>query len=150
MSSQSGQCLCGNVKVAAQGKMTHASACHCTMCRQQNGGGAFHGAIFENGVTVSGDALKWYASSPYGERGFCSSCGTTIAWRMQGEDTEMSLALGLFDSKILEMMNVKIGSRIFADEAGSYADLPQDVPHMTAAETFAYFEKMMAEKANDL
>jgi hypothetical protein len=41
----------------------------------------------------------------------------------------------------------KIEGRIFVDEAGDYAAIPHDVPHMTGAEAIAHFTKMMSEKA---
>jgi len=129
-----GHCLCGKTTATASGTLTSADACHCTMCRKQNAGGAFHAAQFSEGVTLSGEPLRWYAASEHGERAFCSACGSTLAWRLQSQPDGIGVSLGLFDTA-----PGKIDSRIFVEEAGAYADVPTDVPHKTGAEIIAEF-----------
>ena len=114
--------------------MTDADACHCSMCRRQNAGGAFHAAHFEGGVELSGESLVWYEGSAWAERAFCSTCGTTLGWRLKMQPDNASVSLGLFDEA-----PGKISSRIFVEEAGGYADLPFDVPHKTGAQVLAEF-----------
>ena len=58
--ARSGHCLCGSVTATARGTMLDADACHCSMCRRQNAGGAFYAARFSGGVTLSGDTIRWY------------------------------------------------------------------------------------------
>ncbi len=141
MSELGGQCLCGGVSVIAKGAMTDADACHCAMCRRQNAGGAFYAAHFEGGVAFSGDSLKWFNSSDYAERGFCSDCSATLSWRMKAMPEQASVSLGLFDSA-----PGQISSRIFSDEAGGYETLPTDVPHKTGEQVIAEF--MARQSAN--
>ncbi|WP_017932682.1 GFA family protein [Robiginitomaculum antarcticum] len=141
MSDLKGRCLCGGVTVTAKGKFTEADACHCKMCRRQNGGGAFYAGHFEGGVNFEGPGLVWYSSSDYAERGFCEICGSTISWRMNAMPDQASVSLGLFDEA-----PGQISSRIFTDEAGEYEQLPQDVPHKTGAQVIAEF---MAKQENN-
>lgn len=130
-----GKCVCGAVSVTSKGELDHAHACHCGTCRGQNAGGAFHGVQFTEGANIEGDTVTWYSSSDYGERGFCNQCGSTIAWRIQGNPTVTILSLGLFENGT----GVKIGTHIFSDLAGDYYTLGTDIPHKTAAEMFAEF-----------
>lgn len=134
MTNLKGQCLCGGVTVTAKGKLTEAEACHCAMCRRQNGGGAYYVGHFDGGVEVSGDSLTWFSSSEYAERGFCTGCGSSISWRMKAAPEHAGVSLGLFDSA-----PGQISSRIFTDEAGGYEQLPRDVPHKTGEQVIAEF-----------
>ena len=133
--SHSGHCLCGSVTATARGDMLDADACHCSMCRRQNAGGAFYAARFSDGVTLAGDTIRWYAASEHGERAFCATCGSTLGWRLTCQPGDIGVSLGLFDEA-----PGRIGSRIFTEEAGGYEDLPHDVPHKSG-------EQVMAELA---
>lgn len=138
MTFHSGTCICGAVKVVGKGEIDHSHACHCATCRRQNAGGAFHGVAFKDGAEIKGDSVGWYGSSDYGERGFCSTCGSTIAWRMKDKPAIINLSLGLFENGT----GAKIGSHIFSDLAGDYYTLGTDIPHKTAEQMFAEFSAM--------
>lgn len=116
MPSTQGHCLCGALVIEAKGQAIEADACHCAMCRRQNAGGAFHAVHFSGAVTISGDTLRWYAASDHAQRGFCTACGSTIAWRLKDKPNDLSVTLGLFDDAPM-----KIQSRIFTDEGEGYA-----------------------------
>ena len=122
-------------EVKGIGDIDHAHACHCPTCRGQNGGGAFHGIQYKGGADITGETVTWYASSEYGERGFCSKCGSTIAWRLQGNPSVSTLSLGLFENGA----GIKIGTHIFSDMAGDYYHLGTDIPHKTSEQMFAEF-----------
>ncbi|MFB9374089.1 GFA family protein [Algimonas porphyrae] len=135
MTNMTGQCLCGAVRVETHGEVTSTDACHCMMCRRQNAGGAFHGAHFSGDVAFKGDSLTWFASSDWGERGFCGRCGSTLAWRMKASPDNPAVAIGLFDD-----FKTPIQSHIFVDEGPSYTIIPDNAPHKTGAEVLAEFE----------
>ena len=97
MPNPTGKCICGSITVKGLGDVDHAHACHCAMCRGQNAGGAFHGIQYTQGADIKGQSLTWYASSSYGQRGFCSNCGSTIAWQLQDNPVITILSLGLFE-----------------------------------------------------
>lgn len=138
MTAHTGKCVCGAVEVTGKGGIEHAHACHCGTCRGQNAGGAFHGVAFKDGADIKGDSAKWYRSSDYGERGFCGTCGSTIAWRMQGNPDMANYSLGLFENGT----GAKIETHIFSDLAGDYYTLGTDIPHKTAEQMFAEFASM--------
>ena len=140
MTLRTGKCLCGSVTVTSRGAVTTTDACHCVMCRRQNGGGAFHGAHFTEGATFSGETVRWFASSEWGERGFCSKCGTTLAWRLKDKPEQPSVAVGLFDD-----FDAPMQAHIFVDEGPSYTTIPTDAPHKTGAQVLAEFEASQAE-----
>lgn len=135
MSDLNGRCLCGDVTVTAHGDVTTTDACHCEMCRRQNGGGAFHGAHFADGVTFNGDSVTWFATSEWGERGFCAKCGSTLAWRMRANPEQPSVSMGLFDR-----IDTPIQTHIFVDEGPAYTVIPDNAPHKTGAQVIAEFE----------
>jgi len=86
------RCLCKAVLVTAPD--THeVHVCHCSMCRRWGEGPAFtlHGGT---AVQTSGPVTR-YASSPWAERAFCSSCGTHLFYRLLASN-EHFLSAGLF------------------------------------------------------
>lgn len=77
----SGGCLCGNVLYRATTEAEWVGNCHCTICRKVSG------AAFGTMVVFAVHAFKWtkaapayYQSSGKAKRGFCTRCGSTLAW----------------------------------------------------------------------
>ncbi|WP_416877710.1 GFA family protein [Litorimonas sp.] len=124
-----GKCLCGSVRVSAKGGVTDVEACHCGMCRRQNGGGAYYGVHFSDGVIFEGESAKWLSTSEWGERGFCTNCGSTIGWRRKTARDQASVSAGLFDD-----FEARVGLHIFTDEGPAYTTIPHDAPHKTSAQ----------------
>nr|WP_276295235.1 GFA family protein [Notoacmeibacter marinus] len=54
--------------------------CHCGMCRRWSGG-VWMAVDAESVEYDSEDSIGVYDSSPWGQRLFCKSCGTTLSWR---------------------------------------------------------------------
>lgn len=136
MTRLSGQCLCGDVAFVAEGEITRTSACHCRMCRVQNGGGAFHSAEIQGELEITKDvSLKFFAASEKAERGFCSNCGSSLFWRLTAHPSFMDISLGALDDD----STLKLDAHIFTDDGGSYETIPTDVPHLTAAEVLAKY-----------
>ena len=94
---QAGGCLCGVVRFVATGPFREVIFCHCAQCRKQSG-------LYVAATSVDGDALDlrrmenitWFASSDFAKRGFCSTCGTPLFWKPNGEARYAILA-GAFD-----------------------------------------------------
>lgn len=136
MKEVAGKCLCGDVTFKACGEPVELHACHCSMCRQQNGGSAFIGLHTAEGVKLGKtDGLTWYQASDHGDRGFCKTCGATLFWRMQGEEKDFSVSVGT----LAETDGLKLSSHIFTDEAPQYYTLPDDAPHKTGAQVLEEF-----------
>ncbi|HVS14806.1 MAG TPA: GFA family protein [Thermoanaerobaculia bacterium] len=99
----SGGCSCGAVRFAAHAPSLWCAHCHCSMCRRA------HGAAFVTWVGLAEErsriddrrgALRWHASSPGAERGFCSACGSPTFFRSQRWPGELHVPLAHFDTPI--------------------------------------------------
>ena len=76
--------MCGAVRYSAKDLDTKASACHCSMCRRWSGG--LFMAVSVGEVTWQEEgALKVLRSSEWAERGFCSSCGSSMFYRITAD-----------------------------------------------------------------
>ncbi len=132
--SMSGGCLCGAVRFTATPENDEMGACHCGMCRRWSGGPYLAVSCGES-VKVEDEAvLKSYASSEWGERVFCSNCGTSLFWRMR-DGSHTSVAVSAFD----DPGAFRFTREIFIDEKpGNYA-FANETTKMTGAEVVALF-----------
>lgn len=128
-----GHCLCGGVQFET-GEIDHLDACHCSMCQRWTGG-PFIGADYRNGeVTITKDeTLKWYASSEWAKRGFCSNCGSCLFYRLNDVPEFWAVASGVLDLP----EGTSISKEIFIDEKPGYYDLAGDRERLTGAEFLA-------------
>ncbi|MBT4040634.1 MAG: GFA family protein [Rhodospirillales bacterium] len=77
-----GGCLCGSIRYEATMPPNQVGYCHCNMCKKSTGGLFGVSAMFNSEyVRFKANELSWFASSASAERGFCSQCGSPIAWR---------------------------------------------------------------------
>jgi hypothetical protein len=84
MATYEGHCLCRAVRYEIDAPTLFTAHCHCGYCREAHGAAfvTWVGAATERFRLVAGaDRLRWYASSPQSERGFCSVCGSTLFFR---------------------------------------------------------------------
>lgn len=93
-----GGCQCGRVRYRVTVRNDDAYLCHCRMCQRATGGVSI---AFKN---VKLADLVWetqepdrYASSPIGQRGFCSACGTPLSFEYADSPTNIDLTVGSFD-----------------------------------------------------
>lgn len=96
-------------------------------------------AVHDSGDVTFDDEqglLAWYDSSQWGQRAFCTRCGTSLAFRVR-ESGETLVSAGTLTSSD----GLEISSHIFCDQRPDYYDLTGDAPRMTEAETLAYFEQ---------
>lgn len=130
-----GGCLCGAVRYTLERPAHAVSLCHCGMCRRQTGGPvmALHGV---GAVAVSDPEglLRWYGSSAWGERGFCSRCGSNLMWRMKQTGETLPTA-GSLDSDA----GLAIESHIYVDDKPGFYAFADDAPRLTGAEAEALF-----------
>ena len=81
--SKSGSCLCGAVSYQLSAEPNEFGACHCDMCRKWSGGIYLGLEVPRDGVEISGaDSLTTYPSSPWAERAFCKTCGSSVYYRV--------------------------------------------------------------------
>ena len=126
-----GQCLCGAVQftgapVAGGG----ISVCHCGQCRRW-ASGPYASLRMDRGVSLTrADGLVCYASSDFGERGFCRDCGSSLFWRERGAERDWAVSVGALD----DGHGQRIAEHIWIDDKPEFYDFADDAPRKTAAE----------------
>ncbi|MEC9312068.1 MAG: GFA family protein [Pseudomonadota bacterium] len=82
-------CLCGAVRITAQGRPRRVGICHCLDCRKHHGALFYAAAVFpEEAVSVTGE------TGAYEGRHFCPRCGSSVFARTADE---IELHLGALD-----------------------------------------------------
>ena len=126
-----GHCLCGAVAVTLHDPKPHLEICHCDMCRRW--GGAYYAAATGASFDIVGhEAITTYASSNWGERAFCATCGSHVWWRFKPTGNR-SFHAGLFDAA----SNFLVEKEIFVDKRAAWSDLSGSHPRQTGAEVIA-------------
>jgi hypothetical protein len=103
------------------------------MCRKWSGGPfeAAHGADLK---VESGDGPSWYRSSDWGERGFCSRCGTVLFWRFADKSQDVvAVSVEALD----ETDDLTLFRHIYIDSKPARYDFADDRPRLTEAEFLA-------------
>lgn len=130
----SGKCLCGAVRFTANSESPHLGACHCTMCRKW-GSGPF--LEIECGTSVRFEDeqnITVYSSSEWGERGFCSKCGSNLFYRIK-ESGSTGVAAGLID----DLSGFSMIAQVCVDDKPDYYSFAQKTKEFTCEEMFALF-----------
>lgn len=119
-----GSCNCGAVQYEVAGKVQGSSVCHCGQCRKQSGHLWASAYVPDEALTITRDqGLKWYASSDVAKRGFCSTCGAFLFWKMTTDDTT-SFSLGSLDGPT----GITLEKHIFVADKGDYYVISDDLP----------------------
>lgn len=129
-----GQCLCGAVRFSAVPSKAETSVCHCDMCSRWTAGPFFSIDCADSVVFQTQDDFAVYRSSKWGERGFCTKCGTPLMWRLHGKN-HASVSLTAFD----DIDDVVFTTEIFIDEKPDIYAFSNATKKMTGAEVFAMF-----------
>lgn len=86
----SGGCLCGGVRIVANGTPYRVGICHCLDCRKHHGALFHASAIFpQDAVTIEGETRD------YAGRFFCPRCGASVFSRSADE---IEVNLGALDA----------------------------------------------------
>ena len=117
-----GRCLCGNVSFVVAGPVSAPSICHCTQCRRQSGHVWASAQALATGVAISGP-VQWFAASETARRGFCPTCGSSLFWRHNEEET-LSFSLGALEAPT----GLRLEKHIFVADKGDYYGLSDGLP----------------------
>jgi hypothetical protein len=130
--TRSGSCLCGAVRVTATQAKDRVGACHCSMCRTW-GGGPLMAVDCGTAVEFEGEEkITVFGSSKWAERGFCSTCGTHLFYRLK-QSGQVIMSAGLFT----DQTGFTFDHQVFIDEKPDYYDFANSTHDMTGAEVFA-------------
>jgi hypothetical protein len=78
MTTHSGSCFCGSVKLEASGVPEAMGYCHCRSCRSWSGGPVNAFSLWRPAavrITEGERHVATYVKSPLSERKYCSKCG---------------------------------------------------------------------------
>lgn len=90
MDQFTGGCLCGKVRLVAQGRPDRVGICHCLDCRKHHGALFYAAAVFpRDAVAIEGETRDWAG------RHFCPSCGSSV---FAESSDEIEVHLGTLDA----------------------------------------------------
>jgi hypothetical protein len=119
------------VTFTAEGVEFDHHFCHCSMCRRWTSSG-FMAASTSRTTFASNGELATYASSPWADRGFCRTCGTTLFYFLKPTQS-YAMSVGAFDDD----SRFRLVREIFIDRKPSGHDFAGDHERWTEAETMA-------------
>ncbi len=134
MKELNGKCLCGAVSITVTPQEEAMGACHCSMCRKWSAGPYLALSCGDKVKLEGGNALGVYKSSEWAERVFCNKCGTSIAWRLNGE-TEYHVSAQLFE----ESDSFPFEMQVYIDEKPNNYSFAEKTKTMTGADILAMF-----------
>lgn len=77
-----GGCLCGEIRYRITEPPLDNVICHCRMCQKFSGSAFSVASVFStSAVTFTKGAVTYFKSSPFAERGFCGTCGSSLVYR---------------------------------------------------------------------
>ena len=129
-----GKCMCGAVQFTAHPPALEAGVCHCGQCSKWTGG------MFIN--VYCADTIKFDAGAPvgshkaseWGERLFCTTCGSSLIWQTQ-DGQHQSASIHCFDNP----SQFTLTTQIFIDRKPDCYALANKTENMTEAEVFAKY-----------
>jgi hypothetical protein len=110
-------------------------ACHCVQCQQWTGGGPLINVHVDMLKIEDESAIGRFHASDWGERCFCTKCGSTLFWKMQGKPSR-SLAVGLLD----DQTGLAMAEEIFVDHRPDWLPVWPDAGQSTEDQEFAKLE----------
>ncbi|MDH3379984.1 MAG: GFA family protein [Gammaproteobacteria bacterium] len=115
-----GGCLCGAIRYRSSAAPTRGVICHCSMCRKHSGAPIL---AFVHFPIVSFHWLNAephrYRSSRFAERGFCSSCGSTVSMYEEVLRDRVQIAVGSLD----DPDSVRIDDHVWTEDRISWFDV---------------------------
>lgn len=93
-----GGCACGAVRFEINGPVRPVIGCHCETCRKTSGHYWAATQTYWDDLRLAEDrGLKWFMSSGFARRGFCTECGSSLFYR-RNDAGRVSIAAGSLDS----------------------------------------------------
>lgn len=93
-----GGCFCGFVRYQAEGPLSGATNCHCSMCRRISGAPSVAWVtIPKQGFLIQRGEPAILHSSERASRTFCPRCGTPLTFSSKETPSELDLTIGSLD-----------------------------------------------------
>ncbi len=123
----SGSCLCGGIKFTITGSLAPVQVCHCSQCRQAQGG-PFATNIPVNrsalAFTAGQELLTQFESSPGKVRAFCSKCGSPVFSARDSLPEVLRIRVGLLQ----EPVETQLAFHAYTASKCSWWPLNDDLP----------------------
>jgi hypothetical protein len=127
-----GGCLCGRIRYRGATPTLRGVICHCSMCRKHSGAPIL---AFVHFAAASFAWIKaepsWYRSSPYAERGFCPSCGSTVGMREEVLSDRVQICVGSLDTPDEAVIN----DHVWVSQRISWFDVDDELPRFPRSST---------------
>jgi hypothetical protein len=114
-------CLCGANHFTLPGPMGEVTACHCTQCRKLSGHFAASFDVDEAALHWQSRAVTEYTTPAGGQRGFCTTCGSSLYFRLDGA---FSVEAGCVNNPT----GGHLARHIFTADKGDYYALTDGLP----------------------
>ncbi|MDW3224027.1 MAG: GFA family protein [Paracoccaceae bacterium] len=137
--SKDGSCLCGAVTYSLANDPKEIGACHCNMCRKWSGGIFLGLEVPADTVKISGaENLNIYSSSPWAERAFCKTCGSSVYYRVTAPGPhEGTYHFGV--GTLNDLGDVPLTGELFIDEKPGGYSFAEKTHQMNTEEVMALF-----------
>lgn len=100
MTVRTATCRCGALRAICRGEPVRISVCHCLECQKRTGSAfAAQARWRDDEVTVEGQSKTWERIADSGHRAtyrFCPTCGSTVAYVIEGWPGVTGIPLGAF------------------------------------------------------
>jgi hypothetical protein len=137
--TRTGQCLCGAVQFTCRTPEARLQACHCVQCQRWTGGGPLIVAHVVDLVIADDATVGRYHASAWGERCFCTNCGSTLYWCNKGQQPS-AVAVGLLD----DQRGLSMRDEIFVDHRPDWLPLWPAASQSSQEETIAKYDSDLA------
>lgn len=140
---KTGKCLCGKVSITVSDLHSDISACHCSMCRKWSAGPFLSvDAGKGDSITITPEeAVTRYKSSEWAERGFCSTCGSSLFYHGIFDDSYYVSADLFEDNK-----DAKLKAEIFYDNRSDAYTFAEETVKLTEADVMAQVNQEFGEE----
>ena len=128
MAERTGGCMCGSVRYELRSAPFDCGWCHCRTCQLFGGAPAMPFASVPTGDfawTGGEELVRWFDSSSFGRRAFCSRCGTPLQVMVAHQPETVDFPIVTLDdpNAVEPQFHIFWGSRIGWFDPGD--DLPR-------------------------
>lgn len=96
--AKKGSCLCGGICISLSAEFELVEFCHCRTCRRATGAPVMAWAgVPTASVSIEGDSIGRFESSPGVERTFCNRCGTSLTISADTFPDQVYVAIAALD-----------------------------------------------------
>ena len=121
-----GSCLCGKVRYEYDGTIEEIAMCHCSQCRQAQGGAfATNCPIDSQKLKISGkEFIKEFESNENKVRAFCQNCGSPLYSARKDLSSVKRIRVGTIETPF----SCEHKYHIFSDSKASWHSITDNYP----------------------